>query len=153
MSLMKWLETFRFCHLHMQLRLSSAFLHHHSGTITWPDGPIAWKYLVTDLSQSHEPRPSFLLIQSSSKASFMLLINTIFAPDVNKYLEHSGNIIRPRWNIRVLLTSELTWQQPGHFAFFQHPIKIPMERYSKDQNWGGRVERGRKKERKTLKGR
>ena len=58
-----------------------------------------------DFVISHEPILSFLLIQSSSKASFMLLINTNFTPDVNKYLEHSGNIIRARRNIRKYIRS------------------------------------------------
>ena len=89
----------------MQLRLSSMLLHHHSGTITWPDDLIAWKYLVTDLPQSHKPTLSFLLIYSSSKANYMFLINTNFTPDVNKYLEHSGDIIRARWNSRGYIKS------------------------------------------------
>ena len=35
----------------------------------------------------------------------MFLINTNFTPDVNKYLEHSGDIIRARWNSREYIKS------------------------------------------------
>ena len=131
----------------MQLRLSSMLLHHHSGTIIWPDDLIAWKYLVTDLPQSHEPTLSFLLIYSSSKANYMFLINTNFTPDVNKYLEHSGDIIRARWNSREYIKSGssnfcVNMRADSHGSMLS--LNIPSKYLWRDkyQNWRKKWEGG-----------